>query len=39
MVCIEVTCPKCGTKHLRGVFDGGYPKCSMFTTRSWEIKK
>lgn len=35
MTCMEVTCPKCGTKYLRGVFDGGCPKCSMFKTKSW----
>ena len=35
MTCIEVICHKCGTKYLRGVFYGGCPKCSLFTTRSW----
>ena len=39
MTCIEVVCKKCGTKYLRGVFDGGCPKCSMFNTKSWELKK
>ena len=36
MTCVETVCPKCGTKYLRGVFDGGCPKCSMFNSKSWE---
>lgn len=39
MTCIEMACPKCGTKYFRGVFDGGCPKCSMFDTKSWEAEE
>lgn len=35
MTCIEQTCQKCGTKYLRGVFDGGCPNCQ--NNKSWEI--
>ena len=37
MTCMQVTCPKCGTKYLRGVFDGGCPKCFKVGAKSWEL--
>jgi predicted nucleic acid-binding Zn-ribbon protein len=36
---MEVICPNCGEKYLRGVFDGGCPKCSVRNTKSWEAKE
>ena len=39
MTCMETVCPRCGAKYLRGVFDGGCPKCSMRNTKSWEAEE
>lgn len=37
MTYIIQTCPKCGTKYNRGVFDGGCPVCSIFNSKSYEF--